>query len=101
MEWGRQLGPNARTTGSAANFAAQCCLRAEGAGPRAAPGPPQHSPGEGGASSLSRCFSTQPMVTPEGTLCPGLADSVLLWPLGPAKSQLVNSQAQFLLLTTQ
>lgn len=76
-------------------------LRAEGAGPRAAPGPPQHSPGEGGASSLSRCFSTQPMVTPEGTLCPGLADSVLLWPLGPAKSQLVNSQAQFLLLTTQ
>lgn len=41
------------------------------------------------------------MVTPEGTLHGGLADSVLLWPLGPAKSQLVNSQAHFLLLTPQ
>lgn len=40
-----------------------------------------------------RGFSAQPMVTPEGTLHGGLADSVLLWPLGPAKSQLINSQA--------
>lgn len=34
-------------------------------------------------------------------LCAGLAESALLRQLGPAKSQLVNIQAPFLLLTTQ